>query len=1015
MSTNANSYKETLNLPRTAFDMKANLTVREPKMQARWKEQGLYQQIRKARAGRERKVLHDGPPYANGEIHMGHLLNKVLKDMVVRSLTMRGFDSPYVPGWDCHGLPIEHKVVKDLGSKAAALSQSEIRTLCHDEAMKWVGIQRDQFRRLGIDGAWDDPYLTLDPRYEAGIMDVLAGLVEAGYVFRQLKPIHWDIHDRTALAEAELEYADVTSPTVFVNFPLDTPPAALAEKGEELGHPTWHAMIWTTTPWTLPANVAIAAHPDLDYAGVRYTDPASGHATHTVLAADLVARVMEGGGVTDAAEVARFKGRDLDGLTYRHVFLPEEFSKEDLFEGIESALAAQAEEQFPDAEVSARIDRGSGRIHTTAGGQKVDPTYSGADAAKAAKREIVGEIRSRRRRLVLADYVSAEDGTGLVHTAPGHGAEDYQTGQKYGLPTLSPVDEAGRFTGDAPARLIGKGVFQANPEVVAMLKEAGALFHEMPVRHSYPHGWRSKKPVIFRATYQWFIGVDRNELRKRTLGAIDGVTWLPGWGKSRIEAMVGGRPDWCISRQRAWGVPIPVLYCDKTGEHHLTADSVRFYGDLFRKEGADAWFRKPVAELVPPDLDTTKHPVETLRKGTDILDVWFESGSSHRSVLREPSYDCGPYPAFMYLEGSDQHRGWFQSSILTAVGTTGRAPFETVLTHGFIVDDQGKKMAKSGGNAVSAVKATDQYGADVLRLYVASLDYADDIRMSERGIKETSEAYRKIRNTFRYLLGNLEDYASFDPSTVDPSTLRPIDGWALGQLNGVIRDVTEAYERFEFYKAYQRIYQFCAVDLSSVYLDVLKDRLYAEAPTGPERRAAQFVLARLHDVLARMLAPIIPHTAEEVWDVLPAGPSRVASVHLSDWPTPDPAWDDEATEALFQELLEVRELVFREATEPMRKEKAIGSNQEASVVVTAPPEVADRLAPHADLLAMLCIVSEVAVERGPEGAEWSARAVKSSHPKCERCWNLRPTVGSDPDHPTLCDRCARVVRAMNVG
>ena len=865
MSTNANTYKDTLNLPKTAFDMKANLTVREPKMQARWKEQGLYEQIRKACAGRERKVLHDGPPYANGEIHMGHLLNKVLKDIVVRSLTMRGYDSPYVPGWDCHGLPIEHKVVKDLGSKAAALSQSEIRTLCHDEAMKWVGIQRDQFRRLGIEGDWDNPYLTLDPRYEAGIMDVLADLVEAGYVFRQLKPIHWDIHDRTALAEAELEYADVTSPTVFVNFPIASGlPDVLASAGGD-----WHAMIWTTTPWTLPANVAIAAHPDLEYAGIAYTDPESGKRIRTILAVDLVAKVTGLKGLTEVEEVARFKGRALDGATYSHVFMP------------------------------------------------------------------------RDGRFVLADYVSAEDGTGLVHTAPGHGAEDYQTGQKYGLPTLSPVDEAGRFTDEAPARLIGKGVFAANPEIVGMLKESGALFHEMPVKHSYPHGWRSKKPVIFRATYQWFIGVERNELRKKTLDAIDGVTWLPGWGKSRIEAMVGGRPDWCISRQRAWGVPIPVLYCEKTGTHHLTAQSVRFYRDLFRKEGSDAWFRKPVAELVPPDLDTSKHPVETLRKGTDILDVWFESGSSHRSVLREPSYDCGPYPAFLYLEGSDQHRGWFQSSILTAVGTTGRAPFETVLTHGFIVDDQGKKMAKSGGNAVSAVKATEQYGADVLRLNVASLDYADDIRISERGIKEMSEAYRKIRNTFRYLLGNLGDYAGFDPETVDPMTLQPIDRWALGQLNGVIRDVTESYDRFEFYKAYQRIYQFCAVDLSSVYLDVLKDRLYAELPNGPERRAAQFVLARLHDVLARLLAPIIPHTAEEVWDVLPSS-SKTPSVHLADWPEPDPAWDDEATEALFQELLEARELVFREATEPMRREKAIGSNQEASVVVTAPrSEVAD--------------------------------------------------------------------------
>jgi len=936
MSTNAKPYKETLNLPVTAFEMKANLAVREPRMQARWREQDLYGRIRKARAGGERRVLHDGPPYANGEIHMGHLLNKVLKDFVVRSLTMRGYDSPYVPGWDCHGLPIEHKVVKDLGSKAATLTQAEVRGLCHAEAMKWVDVQRDQFRRLGIEGDWGNPYLTLDPRYEAGVMDVLADLVEGGYVFRQLKPIHWDMHDRTALAEAELEYQDVTSPTVFVNFPLSSGlPDALVSEADGLGNPTWHAMIWTTTPWTLPANVAIAAHPDLDYAAVRYDDPSTGRAVHTILAVDLVHKVLGARGVAGLREVARFPGRALEGIKYRHVFL------------------------------------------------------------------------HREGQFVLADYVSAEDGTGLVHTAPGHGTEDYQTGRRYGLPTISPVDEAGRFTDEVPERLRGKHVFAANPEVVAMLKESGALFHEAPVRHSYPHGWRSKKPVIFRATDQWFVGVERNELRRRTLEAIAGVTWLPAWGRSRIDAMVSNRPDWCISRQRAWGVPIPVISSEPAGYHHLTAESVRFFRDLFRAEGADAWFRRPVADLIPPDLDTARYPVETLRKGTDILDVWFESGSSHRSVVREPSYGSGPYPAYLYLEGSDQHRGWFQSSILTAVGTTGRAPFANVLTHGFAVDEAGRKMSKSEGNVISAVKLTEQYGADVLRLYVASLDYADDVRMSERGIKEASEAYRKIRNTFRYLLGNLEDYARFDPESVDPATLRPIDRWALGGLNAVIRDVTSAFERFEFYKAYQRIYQFCAVDLSSVYLDVLKDRLYAEAPEGPDRRAAQYVLARLHSALARLLAPIVPHTAEEVWDVLPEGPEKAASVHLAAWPAADPAWDDDASDALFAALLRARELIFRDATEPMRRAKAIGSNQEAAVRLEAPAEDADRLVPHAGLLAELCIVSEVEVVPGPG---WKATGTRSARPKCERCWNLRADVGQDPQHPTLCARCAGVVR-----
>ena len=930
--TQAKPYKDTLNLPVTRFDMKANLTAREPQLQARWREQDLYGRIRRARAGRERKVLHDGPPYANGEIHMGHLLNKVLKDIVVRSLTMRGFDSPYVPGWDCHGLPIEHKVAKDLGAKAAQMEHAEIRALCHVEAMKWVGVQRDQFRRLGVLGDWENPYLTLDPRYEAGILDVLADLVEGGYVFRQLKPIHWCLNDRTALAEAELEYHDETSPSVYVNFPMVSGvPAAW-------GAGPWHAMIWTTTPWTLPANVAIAAHPDLEYVGVRYQDPQTGREVSTILAAALAEKVMGLRGIGHVLELGRCRGRDLEHAQYRHVFL-----------------------------------------------DRVSP-------------------------IVLAPYVSAEDGTGFVHTAPGHGAEDYRTGQQYGLPTISPVDASGRFTGEAPADLVGKTVWQANPLVVETLKESGALFHQVALSHSYPHCWRCKKPVIFRATEQWFIAVDHDDLRQRTLKIIaEAVKWQPDWGQSRIGAMVSLRPDWCISRQRSWGVPIPAFGCTTCGHQLLTAESVRHVRDLFRKDGADSWYRRPAEELVPPGATCPKCGGTSFTKGTDILDVWFESGSSHRAVLDEPSYGLGGSPAFMYLEGSDQHRGWFQSSILTSVGATGRAPFEAVLTHGFIVDEAGKKMAKSGGNAVSAVKATEQYGADVLRLYVASLDYADDLRMSERGIKETSEAYRKIRNTFRYLLGNLEDYRRFDPSAVDPSTLHEIDRWALGQLNKVIRDVTAAYEAFEFYRAYQRIYQFCAVDLSSFYLDVLKDRLYAEHPEGPDRRAAQFVLARLHDVLVRLLAPIIPHTAEEIWDLLP-GAEKPVSVHLADWPEADPAWDDPDRDARWTGLKALRDVALA-ALEGMRKSKQIGSSQEAALTIHTDPAGASRA--DAKLLTTLCIVSEVEVVGDlPAPGDEVVTARKSEHSKCERCWNLRPSVGQDAEHPTLCDRCARVVRQL---
>jgi isoleucyl-tRNA synthetase len=936
-------YKETLNLPVTRFEMKANLTAREPARQARWSEQDLYGQIRAARAGSERKILHDGPPYANGEIHIGHLLNKVLKDLVVRYLTMAGYDSPYVPGWDCHGLPIEHKVVQTLGSKASTMSHAEIRELCRTEALKWVDVQRDQFRRLGILGDWDKPYLTLDPQYEASIVDVLADLVAGGYVFRQLKPIHWCLQDRTALAEAELEYQDEKTPSLYANFPM------LSGVPDTWGTGPWHAMIWTTTPWTLPANVAIAVHPELIYAGVRYTDPASGLQVNTIIAADLVAPVMALRGVKDHVEVGRCTGRQLEHARYRHVF----------------------------------VDR-------------------------------TGPI-------VLADYVLVDDGTGLVHTAPGHGTEDYQTGRQYELPVLSPVDASGRFTNEAPAWLVGQQVFAANPVIVARLREQGALYHETPLVHSYPHCWRCHKPVIFRATDQWFVGVDHASLRERTLRAIkEQVRWLPSWGQARIEAMVGGRPDWCISRQRSWGVPIPSFECQACHKSLLTAETARHFRDLFRIEGADVWFQRSAKELLPAATLCPNCGGNDFVAGTDILDVWFESGSSHRAVLAQ-NFKLG-YPAFMYLEGSDQHRGWFQSSILTAVATTDLAPFECVLTHGFVVDDQGRKMSKSLGNVIAAVKATETYGADVLRLYVASLDYADDVRMSERGIKEMSEAYRKIRNTFRYLLGNLEDYARFDAASVPLEALHEIDRWALGQLNAVIRDVREAYHRFEFYRVYQRIYQFCSTDLSSFYLDVLKDRLYAEAPAGPERRAAQFVLARLHEVLTRLLAPIIPHTAEELWEFLPRHAEIPASVHLALLPEPEPLWDQGRAErdALWEALLSVRVEVLREL-EKLRAAKTIGSGLEASVQVGSDdPAIAAVLLARRDLLTTLCIVSEIQVftpqpaeaSRGVDQPSVWVLARRSAYPKCERCWNLRPSVGQNAEHSTLCERCVRVVTAL---
>ncbi len=931
MSTNAKPYKETLNLPATRFDMKANLPVREPQIQARRHEQGLYEQVRQVRAGGPRKVLHDGPPYANGEIHMGTLLNKVLKDFVVRSLTMAGFDSPYVPGWDCHGLPIEHKVVKDLGAKAVTMSHAQIRALCQTEAMKWVDIQRTQFKRLGVMGDWDNPYLTLDPRYEAGILDVLADLVEGGFVGRQLKPIHWCMTDRTALAEAELEYREDTTPSIYVNFPLvSSVPRTWGEGGP------WHVMIWTTTPWTLPANVAIAVHPELEYAGVRCVDPKTGQAVHTIIAAELVAKVMGLRQIVAFTELGRCRGKELEHSEYRHPF----------------------------------IDR-------------VSP-------------------------IVLANYVSVEDGTGLVHTAPGHGAEDYQTGRAYRLSILSPVDESGRFTSEAPDWLTGQQVFAANRGIIDRLTASANLYHEQSLMHSYPHCWRCKKPVIFRATEQWFISVDHNDLRGRTLKAIDDVRWLPAWGQTRIEAMVSLRPDWCISRQRSWGVPIPALGCTACQAQLLTAATVRHFRDLFRSQGADVWFTLPVEQLVPAGATCAQCGGTSFRKEGDILDVWFESGSSHRAVLAK-DFDLG-FPAFMYLEGSDQHRGWFQSSILTAVGSTGTAPFETVLTHGFVVDDKGRKISKSEGNYIPADKMITSYGADVLRLYVGSMDYANDISVSERGIKEMSEAYRKIRNTFRYLLGNLEDYKGFDPDAVDLGELHEIDRWALGQLNKVVRDVRAAYERFEFYRAHQRIYQFCAVELSSFYLDVLKDRLYAEAPASTDRQAAQFVLATLHDHLTRLLAPIIPHTADELWAYHRATLSRPASVHLAEFPEANPQWDDDNRDSHWDELLKLREQILI-ALEGLRKNKTIGSAQEAKVrIATSRP---DHWLPGRDLLATLCNVSDVEVVADPAATVEAITAERSAHAKCERCWNYRPTVGQSAEHPTLCERCVRVLQELD--
>ena len=932
--TTKKNYKQTLNLPKTRFNMRAGLTKLEPRLQQRWTEEGLYEQIRRARAGRPKFVLHDGPPYANGDIHMGTMMNKVLKDVVVKFHTMRNFDSPYVPGWDCHGLPIEHKVMKQLGEKLAETSQDEIRRRSKELALEYVRIQSEQFQMLGVLGEWQQPYLTLHPSYEAGILDVFATMVDQGYVYRQKKSVHWCMSCKTALAEAELEYADESSPSIYVNFPFDE---AAKEHFPGVGDEALWVMIWTTTPWTLPANVAVALHPKFDYAAVRYAAPQSGQTVTTLIAAEAVERVMAAGGVTDYETLGTVKGRELENLTYGHVLL------------------------------------------------------------------------DRTGRVVLADYVTLETGTGCVHTAPGHGAEDYYTGVKYGLEIVSPVDAAGNFTAEA-GPFAGKNVFEANPDVIALLREKGVLFHHDDFSHSYPHCWRCKSAVIFRATEQWFINVNHKDLRQRVQRAIAETRWVPGWGQTRIASMVADRPDWCISRQRAWGVPIPAFFC-KQGHLAQTGDLVRHVRDRFAKDGADIWFQEPAEKLLPSGFSCPECGSTEFTKETDILDVWFESGSSHRSVCAH--YEHLGYPADMYLEGSDQHRGWFQSSILTAVATTGRAPFKTVFTHGWIVDEQGQKMSKSSGNAVQAVDATREFGADVLRLFVSSVDYTGDVRVSRDIIKRLSEAYKKIRNTFRYLLGNLN---GFNPETdrVALDAMRELDRWALGRIHHLVEAVTGAYERFEFYRVYQAVHNFCVVEMSSFYLDILKDRLYCESPAGPLRRSAQTALYEILTVLTRLLAPILVHTTEEIWEHLD---HEAGSVHLALWPDTAELSFDEDFAKRWDRMLTVRDDVLREL-EALRKADVIASNMEARVeLYTEDAELAGLLHRYRDDLATLLIVSETALvdsklDSASEGQDCQGlwiRAERSPYEKCGRCWNLRAEVGTIDEFPDLCGRCAEVV------
>jgi isoleucyl-tRNA synthetase len=947
MAGDKKSYKSTLNLPKTSLAMKANLVQREPERQKAWHAARLYDQIQEKPRRRGRYFLHDGPPYANGDIHMGHLINKVLKDIVVKYRTMAGHRSPYVPGWDCHGLPIEHKVMQDLGDEARTMSQADIRKRCNKFARKFVKIQAREFQRLGILGDFNNPYLTLDPLYEAGVVECFARFVERGLVYRQKRPIHWSYGCRTALAEAELEYEEITGPSIYVNFPASQDVEVLVpdlKPGEPLG-----LMIWTTTPWTLPANLGVMVAPEFTYQAVRYDF--RGESQVSLVAEGLVEMVMAAGGIEQYGVVATVKGADLVGKHYGHPF----------------------------------VDR-------------------------------VGLI-------VESEFVTLEDGTGLVHTAPGHGREDYIVGLRNGLDPYSPVDEDARYDDSAPEWLRGMFVFDADPLICSRLDELGLMFHQGTMAHSYPHCWRSKTPVIFRATEQWFIAVDKTmaddgrTLRQAAIDEVKNVTWIPSWGEKRILGMLESRPDWCVSRQRSWGVPVPAFYCEDCGEPLMTGDSVRKVSRHFAERGSDSWFRDTARDILGDLCACPKCGSEKLKQESDILDIWFESGASWLAgAAGREELDA---PVELYLEGSDQHRGWFQTSLLVGVAALGKAPFKTVLTHGFVVDEKGYKMSKSLGNTVNVQDEVRSLGADVLRLWVSSVDYQYDIRTSDTTIKQLQEAYRKVRNTFRFLLGNLSD---FDPAThaVPVGEMEEIDRWILARAGQVIDDVTAAYERFQFNRVHQLLHGFCNQELSSIYLDVQKDVMYCDAPDASCRRSGQTAMFLVAHRLVRLLAPVMVHTADEIWSHVPGAAEEVACVHMADWPEADADWRDDGLLEKWSTLLEVRSAALSQL-EGLRSDGTIQSNMEASVVLRPTDDTLARLLDGfgVDALAQLLLVSRVQLESAAGDATSGEAALplgvevgRSEFAKCQRCWNLRKSVGQDTEHADLCDRCASVVAAM---
>lgn len=920
-------YKDTLNLPRTDFPMKADLPNREPKILKKWQDSGLYEKIRRKSKGKPKYVLHDGPPYANGSIHMGHALNKILKDIVIRYKTMRGFDSPYVPGWDCHGLPVEHQLFKELKLTKYDIDQVQFRKKAYDYAMKYVEIQKNEFKRLGILGYWDSPYLTLSRGYEAAIVRSFGKLVDKGYIYKGLKPVNWCATCETALAEAEVEYEDKTSPSVYVKFESvynDMP---------------GHFIIWTTTPWTLIANVAIAVHPDFEYALVDIKD-GEFRGEKFILAKELIGRLAESAGIKEYSIVKTFKGKELEGLEARHPFI------------------------------------------------------------------------DRKVKVVLAPYVTMEDGTGCVHTAPGHGQEDYFTGKRYGLPTIMPVDQRGKFDATA-GEFSGMKVYDANKPIIDKLILLGKLVKQGEVRHSYPHCWRCKRPIIFRATEQYFLKIDHDGLREAMLGAIESkVKWIPEAGEARISAMVKNRPDWCLSRQRYWGVPIIAFHCKGCKETLLDARAIEHVASLVEKDGADVWFSRKESDLLLKGTKCKKCGGADFEKETDIIDVWFDSGVSHQAVLKaDKELD---YPCELYLEGSDQHRGWFQSALITAMAIDGAPSYKNVLTHGFVVDGEGKKMSKSLGNVITPEQVMKKYGADILRLWVAASDYNEDVRLSDEILSRLADAYRKIRNTYKYLLSNLYD---FDPEKhrVEDAKMLETDRWILSRLSGVLKACEANYDACEFHKVYRDVYNFCGFEVSSVYLDILKDRMYTFKADSLERRSGQTAMFYLATALLKMMAPILAVTSDEAWGYL-AFSGKADSVHLDEWPKDDyKKWTDTALDEKWGRLIAVREAVLKKLEEK-RTAGEIGSSLEAEVVLTTADDSYKKLlTDNKNGLRYLFIVSRVELSNAPAKADApSALPVeiqvrKAAGQKCQRCWNYSEMVGANKDHPTLCERCIKAV------